>query len=129
MSLAQKVLRHILVFPGSHTSSFILLSLTVSPRRLFPVLTCCLCVDMSFNNDKKKKLADLLAKRRAAAVGEGTSTPVAPSTSATSAPQPINPAPAAVERRGVMVVESDDKEMCTGLVFKRPRVGKTATPS
>jgi len=40
---------------------------------------------MGFNNDKKKKLADLLAKRKAAAAKEGTPTPIAPSTSATPA--------------------------------------------
>jgi len=84
---------------------------------------------MAFNNDKKKKLADLLAKRRAAAAGEGSSTPIAPSTSTTSALQPINPAPAAIELGGVVVVESDDEDTCTGLVFKRPRAGETATPS
>jgi len=41
---------------------------------------------MGFSKDKKKKLADLLAKRRAAAAGVGTSTPGTPPTSATSAP-------------------------------------------
>jgi len=31
---------------------------------------------MGFNKDKKKKLADLLAKQRAAAAGAGPSTPL-----------------------------------------------------
>jgi len=84
---------------------------------------------MGFNNDKKKKLADLLTKRRTVAASEGTPTPVAPSTSATSAPQPINPVPAVVELRGVVAVEFDDEDTCTDIVFKRPRVGETATPS
>jgi len=78
---------------------------------------------MGFNNDKKKKLADLLAKLKAAIAGKGTSTPIAPSTSATPAPHPTEPA------RGVVVVESDYEETCTGLVFKRQRVGETVAPS
>jgi len=57
---------------------------------LFLVLTCCFRVDMGFNKDKKKKLADLLAKRRAAATGVGTSTPIAPPNSATSTPHQSN---------------------------------------
>jgi len=48
---------------------------------------------MGFNKDKKKKLADLLAKRKAAAIGVGTSTPRTPPTSATSAPNTNVPAP------------------------------------
>ena len=95
---------YISVFSRSNTSCFI--SLAFSPCRLLPVLTCCLCVDMGFNKDKKKKLVDLLAKRRAAVVGEGTSTPVTPSTSVTSAPQPINPAPTVDGHKGVVVIES-----------------------
>jgi len=84
---------------------------------------------MGFNNDNKKKLSDLLAKRRAAAVGAGPSTPIALKTSATPVPQPINSAPVVVELGGVVVIESDDKYTCTGLVFKRPRAGEIAAPS
>jgi len=73
---------------------------------------------MGFKKDKKKKLADLLAKRRVAAAREGTSTPIAPSISATPAPQLIDPAPAIGGQRGVVAVETDDEDTCTGLVFK-----------
>jgi len=71
---------------------------------------------MGFNKYKKKKLADLLAKRRAA-------------TSATPAPQPIDPAPAVDGQRGVVAFETDDEDTCTGLVFKRQRVGEAVAPS
>jgi len=74
---------------------------------------------MGFNKDKKKKLDDLLAKRRAAAAEMGMSTPIAPSTSTTPSPQPIDPAPAVDGQRGVVVVETDDEDTCTNLVFKR----------
>jgi len=84
---------------------------------------------MGFNKDKKKKLADLLAKRKAAAAGAGPSMPVAPSTSTTPAPHPTEPAPAVDRQAGVVAVESDDEDTCTGLVFKRQRVGGVVTPS
>jgi len=48
---------------------------------------------MGFNKDKKKKLADLLAKQRAAATGASLSMPLAPSSSAVPASQPTNPNP------------------------------------
>jgi len=84
---------------------------------------------MGFSNDKKKKLADLLAKRKAIAVREGTSMPIAPSTSTAPAPHPIEPASAADRPGGVVVVDTDDEEMCTGLVYKRSRVGEVVAPS
>jgi len=84
---------------------------------------------MGFNNDKKKKLADLLAKQRATATGEGTSTPIAPSTSATPAPHPTEPAFTVDRPERVVVVETDDEETCTDLVFKRSRVGEAVAPS
>jgi len=84
---------------------------------------------MGFNKNKKKKLADLLAKRRAATAGVGTSTPIAPPSSATSAPYPIEPAPAVDRQKGVVVVETEDEDTCIGLVFKRQRVGEVVVPS
>jgi len=84
---------------------------------------------MGFNKDKKKKLADLLAKRRAAATGETLSTPLTPSSSAAPTSQPTNSALVAVELRGAMAVEFDDEDTCIGLVLKRPRVGVTVAPS
>jgi len=84
---------------------------------------------MGFNKDKKKKLAYLLAKRRAAAAGVGTSTPRAPSISATFAPHPIEPAPADDRQKGVVAVDTDDEDTCTSLVFKRQRVGEVVVSS
>ena len=55
--------------------------------------TCCLHTDMGFNKDRKKKLAELLAKCRAAAAGMGTSTLRSPLNSVTSAPNTTEPAP------------------------------------
>jgi len=84
---------------------------------------------MGFNKDKKKKLADLLAKCRAAAAEVGTSTPRAPPTSATSTPYLIELAPIDDMQKGVVAVDSDDEETCTNLVFKRQRVGESVAPS
>jgi len=41
----------------------------------------------------------------------------------------MNLAPAARELRGVLAVESDDEDTCTGLVHKLPRVGASMVPS
>ena len=90
------------------------------------MLTCCFRADMSFNKDKKKKLANLLAKRRTAAAGVGTSTPRTPPTSATSALNTNVPAPVDDRQKGVVVVDSDT---CTGLVYKKQRVGEAVVPS
>jgi len=84
---------------------------------------------MGFNKDKKKKLVDLLAKRRALAVGVGTSTPRTPPTSATFAPHTIELAPDDDRQKVVVVVDSEDEDTCIGLVFKRQRVGKVVVPS
>jgi len=73
---------------------------------------------MGLNNDKKKKLADLLAKRKATAVGEGTSTPIAPSTSPNPAPHPTEQAPAVDRPEGVVAVETDDEETAPALSIK-----------
>jgi len=89
----------------------------------------CFHTDIGFNKDKKKKLADLLAKRRAAAAGANPSTPLTHSSSAAPASHPTNPAPAAIELTGAVAVKSDDEDTCTSLVFKRPRVGETVAPS
>jgi len=64
---------------------------------LYPILSCILVLftytNMGFNNDKKKKLVDLLAKRRAAGTGTSLSTPLTPSTLVAAAFQPTNPTP------------------------------------
>jgi len=84
---------------------------------------------MGFNKDEPFKLADLLAKRRATVVAASPSTPLTPSSSVAPSSQPTNPAPAVVELRGVVAVESDDEHTCTSLVFKRPRGSETMVPS
>jgi len=85
---------------------------------------------MGFNKDKRKKLGELLAKRRAVTAGVGTSTPRSPPNSVTSAPKTTEPAPVDWQKGVVAVVfDSEDKDTCTGLVFKRPRVGEAAAPS
>jgi len=84
---------------------------------------------MGFSKDNKKKLADLLAKRRATDAGVSTSTPETPRTSTTFAPQTIVPTPVCDRQKRVVAVESDDEDTCTGLVFKRQRVGEAVAPS
>jgi len=84
---------------------------------------------MRFNEDKKSRLADLLAKQRAAAARKSLSAPLAPFASIVPATQPMNPALAATEFRGVLAVESNDEDTYTGLVHKRPRVGASMVPS
>ena len=73
---------------------------------------------MRLNEEKKRKLADLLAKQRAAVAGTYLSIPLAPSTSTVSTPLPLDPALIAGGLRGVLAVESDDEDTCTGLVCK-----------
>jgi len=84
---------------------------------------------MRLSEDKKRKLAGLLAKQRAIATGTSLSIPLAPSTSTAPTSQPINSALAASELRGVLAVESDDEDTCTDLVYKRPRVSVSTMPS
>ena len=129
MSIAPKILKPTLVLLCFYASYFILVLLAYFSYLLIPALTRCFDIDMGFIRDKKKKLADLLAKQRAVATGASLSTPLAPSSSAARASLPANPAPPAVEPRGGVAVESDDEDICTGLVFKRPRVGVIVAPS
>jgi len=84
---------------------------------------------MGFSNDKKKKLIDLLAKRKATAIGKDTSMPIAPSTSVVPTPHPTEPASVVDKLEGVVAVDTDDEETCIGLVFKRSKVGEVVAPS
>jgi len=84
---------------------------------------------MGFNKDKKKKLADLLAKRRAIAAGVGTSTPTTPQPSFSSAPNTTEAAAVDDRQKGVVTIDLEDKDTCTGLLCKRQRVGETVAPS
>jgi len=86
---------------------------------------------MGFNKDKKKKLVELLAKRKTAAAGVGTSSLTTPPPSAISAPNTTKPAPVDNRQKGVVAVavDSEDEDTCTSLVFKRQRVGEAVAPS
>jgi len=86
---------------------------------------------MGFNKDKKKKLVELLVKRKAVAAGVGTSSPKTPPPSATSALNTTEPAPVDNRQKGVVavVVNSENEDTCTGLVLKRLRVGEAVEPS
>ena len=89
------------------------------------LMLCCFYADMTLNAESKKKLADLLVQRRTVVAGLGTTTPTNPPPSTTSAPNTSEPAPVDNRQKGVVVVaaDSEDEDTCTGLVFKRPRVG------
>jgi len=70
---------------------------------------------MALNEEKKKKLAELLAKRRAVAVSVGTSNPPPP---ATSAPNSSKPTPVDNRLKGVVVTAgTKDEDTSSGLVF------------
>jgi len=86
---------------------------------------------MVLNEEKKKKLVELVAKRKAAAAGVGTSTPANPPPPTTYTPNSLEPAPVDNRMKGVMVVAtgSEDEDTCTGLFFKRPRMGDVEAPS
>jgi len=88
VSLAPKILKPISVLPCSHASYFIPFFSAYLSCLLTPVSTCCFYTDMGFNKDKKKKLADLLAKQRTAATRESLSTPLTPSSSGRLLPNP-----------------------------------------
>jgi len=64
------------------------------------MLTCFYCIGMHLNEDKKRKLADLLVKQRAVAAGTSLSVPLALSSSTVPATKPMNLAPAASKLRG-----------------------------
>ena len=85
MSLAPKISKPTLVLPCSHAPYFIPFFSAYLSCLLTPASTCCFHIDIGFNKDKKKKLANLLAKQRAAATGASLSMPLAPSSSAAPA--------------------------------------------
>ena len=79
---------------------------------------------MVLNEEKRNRLADVIARRQAALGGAGGSAPVVLLIAAQASPIP---APAE-KKKGVVAVDSDDDEDTSeGLVFKRPRVGVMAT--
>jgi len=85
---------------------------------------------MVLDAEKRNKLVELVACRKAALADAGTSTPAGPHLVATSAP--ISPEPAPIDHRQKRVVEataSENEDTCTCLVFKRKRVDDVVAPS
>jgi len=77
---------------------------------------------MVLDAEKRRKLGELVTRRKAALAGVGTLTPARPPPVATSAS--ISPEPAPIDHRQKGVVEatvSEDEDTYTGLVFKRKR--------
>jgi len=84
---------------------------------------------VTLNEEKKKKLVELLAKRRVA-TGVGTSTPTNPPPLATSAPNSSVPTPVDSSLKGVVVaIGTEDEDTSSGPVFKRQRVDDVVVPS
>jgi len=77
---------------------------------------------MTLNAERKKKLVDLLDKRRAAIVDVGTSTPTTLPSPATYALNSSAPAPVDKLKGVVVETSSKDEDTGSGLVFKRHRV-------
>ncbi|KAK7342266.1 hypothetical protein VNO80_25212 [Phaseolus coccineus] len=75
---------------------------------------------MVLSADKKKRLADVLSRRNASG-----SAPAGPSSPAGAALEPI----AEKSKKAAPVEVSDDEDTCSGLVFKRKRVGTAAEVS
>ena len=82
------------------------------------------------NAEKRRKLGELVTRRKAVLTVVGTSTPAGPPPPTTSAP--ISPEPTPINQRQKGVVEataSEDEYTCTCLVFKRKRGIDIVAPS
>jgi len=84
---------------------------------------------MVLGAEKRNKLAELVACRKAALAGAGTSAPVGPSLAAASAQDSLGPAPVDKQKGLVVAIGSEDEDTDTGLVFKRQRVDNVVAPS
>jgi len=85
---------------------------------------------MVLNEEKRNKLAELVARRWAAFANASTSTPAGPPPATISTP--ISPEPAPIDHRQKGVVEatsSENEDTLTGLVFKRKRGDDVVPPS
>ncbi|KAK7382312.1 hypothetical protein VNO80_01163 [Phaseolus coccineus] len=91
-----------------------------SDVRLFELLRPRPTKGMVLSTDKKKRLADVLNRRNASG-----SAPAGPSSPAGAALEPI----AEKSKRAAPVEVSNDEDTCSGLVFKRKRVGTAAEVS
>jgi len=78
---------------------------------------------MVLNEEKRNRLAKLIARRQAALTGASDSAPVGPLTIAHDSP---NPAPTD-KIKGVVAIDFEDEDTEEDLVFRRPKVGVAAT--
>jgi len=88
------------------------------------------CADMVLDTEKKRKLGELVARRKDALADASTSTPAGTPPPATSTP--ISPEPTPIDQRQKGVEEataSEYENTCIGLVFKRKRTADVVAPS
>jgi len=79
---------------------------------------------MALVEEKRRKLGELVARRRAALANAGTSAPVGPPSAA------AEPAPIDNRQKGDLEATTSEEEgSCMGLIFKRKRAGNFAVPS
>jgi len=81
---------------------------------------------MVLNEEKRNRLAELIARCQAALTGAGGSAPTGPPPIAALAQDSPGPAPGDKLKR-VVAIDFEDKDTDKGLVFKRPSVGVTTT--
>jgi len=77
---------------------------------------------MALDEEKRRKLGELVSRCKAALADTGTSAPAGPPPSAASAPNSPRPAPIDNRQKGVVeATSSEDKGTYMSLVFKRKR--------
>ena len=88
----------------------------------------CLGAGMVLNEEKSKRLAEVIARRAGALDDAGGSAPSALLATVPLATTPASPIPAPAKKdKEVVAIESDDEDTGEGLVFKRQRVVVVAT--
>jgi len=78
------------------------------------------------NEEKRNRLAELIARCEATLTGAGGSAPIGPLIVVVSAQNMPGPAPGD-KQKGVVAIDAEDENTDEGLVFKRPRVGVAVT--
>ena len=78
---------------------------------------------MVLDEEKRNKLAEVIARRQRALDGAGGSAPAVPLPAAQDLPNP----PPANKNKGVVVIDSEGEDTGEGIVFKRQRVVVAAT--
>ena len=83
----------------------------------------CLGATMVLSKEKRVRLAEAISRRQGALGGAGASAPSAPIVAVPLAAAQASPTPTPLEKdKGVVAIESDDKDIGEGLVFKTQRV-------